>query len=363
MYGLALSVFLACAVEAVEALTIVLAVGSHPQLVLGVERRRAPRSLALAAIVAALGPALTRCRSTCCGRSSAACCYLRPEMAAQGDPARGRPEDAARRLETFDGETEAARAAGARHPGFDGYAFTISFKGVLLEGLEVVLHRAHARRHQHRIPLAAAAPGWPCSWSGRGRRRARAAGASAGEHDEVRGRRDAHLVRAVLGLPRGRVSWPGGDAALLAIVPGVLIGAIAIVWTLRRVTHPTAAEQTVSDEAPDQARERSPRLREQRGRERADSLAARIAQMSEPEQVLDRAQQREVVVGVLSRLPPLMNGDSSSAPTCPPPGCRSRLPAPAGSGSAGCPQQELESAYSPLEGASSTVITSRPFSL
>ena len=56
--GLALSVFLACAVEAVEALTIVLAVGttrSWSSAMSGV----ATAVLALAAIVAAFGPALT----------------------------------------------------------------------------------------------------------------------------------------------------------------------------------------------------------------------------------------------------------------------------------------------------------------
>ncbi len=56
--GLALSVFLACAVEAVEALTIVLAVGatrSWSSAMSGV----GAATLALAAIVAALGPALT----------------------------------------------------------------------------------------------------------------------------------------------------------------------------------------------------------------------------------------------------------------------------------------------------------------
>src|SRR5205085_8113246 len=57
--SLALSVFLACAVEAVEAFTIVLAVGTtrswHPAL-LGT----GAATLALAAVVAALGPALTR---------------------------------------------------------------------------------------------------------------------------------------------------------------------------------------------------------------------------------------------------------------------------------------------------------------
>src|SRR5437764_7755555 len=56
--GLALSVFLACAVEAVEALTIVLAVGitrSWSSAFSGV----GAAVLALGAIIAALGPALT----------------------------------------------------------------------------------------------------------------------------------------------------------------------------------------------------------------------------------------------------------------------------------------------------------------
>ncbi len=57
-WGLAISVFLACAVEAVEALTIVLAVGvtrSWRSALYGV----GAGLLVLAVIVAALGPALT----------------------------------------------------------------------------------------------------------------------------------------------------------------------------------------------------------------------------------------------------------------------------------------------------------------
>jgi uncharacterized membrane protein len=56
--GLALSVFLACTVEAVETLTIVLAVGttrSWSSALSGV----GAATLALAVIVAALGPAIT----------------------------------------------------------------------------------------------------------------------------------------------------------------------------------------------------------------------------------------------------------------------------------------------------------------
>jgi uncharacterized membrane protein len=57
-YGLALSVFLACTVEAVEALTIVLAVGSTRSWSSAIGGVGAA-VLALAAIVVALGPAIT----------------------------------------------------------------------------------------------------------------------------------------------------------------------------------------------------------------------------------------------------------------------------------------------------------------
>ncbi len=41
--------------------------------------------------------------------------------------------------------------------GFDGYSFTIAFKGVLLEGLEVVFIALTFGANQHRVGLAAAA--------------------------------------------------------------------------------------------------------------------------------------------------------------------------------------------------------------
>ena len=62
-------------------------------------------------------------------------------------------------LETFREESAAARAAGAPARGerFDGYAFTISFKGVLLEGLEVVFIVLSFGGTQHHIGLGAIA--------------------------------------------------------------------------------------------------------------------------------------------------------------------------------------------------------------
>ncbi|MGO9322730.1 MAG: hypothetical protein ACLQBY_18265 [Solirubrobacteraceae bacterium] len=41
-------------------------------------------------------------------------------------------------------------------------------------------------------------------------------------------------------------SWPGGDAALLAIIPGVLLTAVAMAWTVRRAVNPAP----VADVAP-----------------------------------------------------------------------------------------------------------------
>ena len=109
--GLAASVFLACAVEAVEALTIVL---GGLLLVFGLQWLRK-------AILRAAG------------------------LKARHD------ETAA-----YERESQAARSA-ARAPGFDPYAFTVAFKGVLLEGLEVAFIVLTFGANQHHIALAALA--------------------------------------------------------------------------------------------------------------------------------------------------------------------------------------------------------------
>ena len=56
----------------------------------------------------------------------------------------------------FERETAAARLAPAES-GLDHYAFLVSFKGVLLEGLEVAFIVLTFGANQHDIPLAAAA--------------------------------------------------------------------------------------------------------------------------------------------------------------------------------------------------------------
>ena len=132
------SAFLASAVEFVEALTIVLAAGitrGWRASLTGL----AAATVALAAIVAALGPALTLIpidvlRLVVGGLLLAfGLQWLRKAILRASGYKPLHDEDA-----IFARETAEARSA--RHEeraGLDWYGFTLSFKGVLLEGLEV----------------------------------------------------------------------------------------------------------------------------------------------------------------------------------------------------------------------------------
>jgi uncharacterized membrane protein len=233
--GLAISVFLACAVEAVEALTIVLAVGvtrSWRSALTGV----GAAALALGVIVAALGPALTAIplgalRVVVGGLLLVfGLQWLRKAVLRYAGLKALRNEDS-----EFEAETEAARAAARADAGFDGYSFTIAFKGVLLEGLEVAFIVLTFGASQHDVGLAAAAAGVAVAVVVLAGVLIRAPLARVPENTMK------FFVGVMLtsfgvfwGAEGAGASWPGGDAALLVIVPGVALAALAMVRWLRR---------------------------------------------------------------------------------------------------------------------------------
>ncbi len=239
--GLAVSVFLACAVEAVEALTIVLAVGttrSWSSTLSGV----GAATVALAAVVAALGPALTALPIDVLRVAVGGLLLIfglqwlrKAILRAAGLKALHNEE------ESFREESEAARAAGAAGGGFDGYSFAIAFKGVLLEGLEVVFIVLTFGANQHRVGLAAAAAGVAVALVVAVGAAARVPLARAPENAM---KFTVGVMLSSFGMFWGAegagASWPGGDAALLAIVPEVALISLAIVRTLRRASAPAA---------------------------------------------------------------------------------------------------------------------------
>src|SRR2546423_937275 len=157
--GLAISVFLACAVEAVEALTIVLAVGttrSWRSAGYGV----GAATFVLAICVALLGPALTALpigalRVLVGGLLLVFGLQWLRKAILRAAGLKALHDEAA----LFAEEAERARAQAGGHDRarIDPYAFTVSFKGVLLEGLEVVFIVLTFGANQHRIGLAAIA--------------------------------------------------------------------------------------------------------------------------------------------------------------------------------------------------------------
>jgi uncharacterized membrane protein len=233
--GLALSVLLACAVEAVEALTIVLAVGSTrswSSALYGVGAAVA----ALAVVVAGLGPALTALpfdvlRLVVGGLLLVfGLQWLRKAVLRAAGLKALHDEEAA-----FAEEREAALHAGTARARIDAYSFVISFKGVLLEGLEVAFIVLTFGANQHRIGLAAVSAAVAVLLVAGAGVAARAPLARVPENTM---KFSVGVMLTSFGIFWGSegagAAWPGGDAALLAIIPGVVLVSLAMVAWLKR---------------------------------------------------------------------------------------------------------------------------------
>jgi uncharacterized membrane protein len=231
--GLAVAIFLACTVEAVEALTIVLAMGttrSWSSALYGV----GAATVALAAIVLALGPAIA---SLPIGVLRVAVGglllifglqWLRKAILRAAGLKAKHDE-----LAIYTEEAEAARSAGGRRQGFDGYSFAISCKGVLLEGLEVAFIVLTFGANQHRVGLAAAAAGLAVLLVVLAGVALRSPLAKVPEN----GMKFAVGVMLTSfgmfwGAEGAGAHWPAQDGALLAIVPLVALAALAMVRML-----------------------------------------------------------------------------------------------------------------------------------
>lgn len=242
--GLVVSVFLACAVEAVEALTIVLAVGTTRSWSAALSGVGAAM-VVLAVIVGALGAEITSLPLDVLRVIVGGLLlifglqWLRKAILRGGGIKPKHDEDA-----IFHREAEAARAAGGDRSRWDGYSFAIALKGVLLEGLEVAFIVLTFGANQHRVSLAAAAAGAAVLVVVLAGIAARAPLARVPENT-------MKLAVGILltsfgmfwGAEGAGARWPGGEAALAAIVGAVLLIATAMIWTLLQGSGPQPSER------------------------------------------------------------------------------------------------------------------------
>jgi uncharacterized membrane protein len=253
--ALFIAVLLACAVEAVEALTIVLAAGTARDW-RSTGTGVVSALVVLTAVVAVFGSALSviplgGLRLVVGGLLLIfGLQWLRKAVLRASGYKALHDEDA-----IFRTELAAAQAAPMRRRGAvrDWYAFTLSFKGVLLEGLEVAFIALTFGSNQHDLPLAAIAA-------------LSAVVVVAGAGFAVRyplARLPENTMKSVVGVMLSAFGvfwgsegagahWPGSDAALLTLVPAVALFALALVGLLRRgVATPrtTVAPSTAGDES------------------------------------------------------------------------------------------------------------------
>jgi uncharacterized membrane protein len=237
--SLAVSVFLACAVEAVEAFTIVLAVGSTRRwssALLGV----GAATVVLGFLIGALGPALTvlpieTLRVVVGGLLLVfGLQWLRKAILRAGGARALHDETAA-----FAAETAAARGEPLGE-GVDSYSFAISFKAVLLEGLEVAFIVLTFGANRDEVPLAALAAALAVLLVIAAGLVARAPLARVPENSM---KFAVGVLLTTFGVFWGTegagASWPGGDAALPALVVLIAVASWLMVRSLRAATRLT----------------------------------------------------------------------------------------------------------------------------
>ncbi|GAB2539870.1 COG4280 domain-containing protein [Nocardia heshunensis] len=245
-FALALTVFLACAVEAVEALTVVLAAGTTRGW------RSAMQGLAaallmLAVVIAVLGPAVRFIPLTSLRLVVGALLlvfglqWLRKAVL-RGSGYRALHDETV----AFRKQIAAAATASSGRRGIvdDWYGFTLSFKGVVLEGLEVVFIVVTFGANQHDIPLAVAGAAVAVAMVALLGLAIRKPLARVPENTM---KFAVGVMLTAFGIfwsgEGAGVTWPHTDAALLALVPTIAAAALATTLALKRI-HPRPAQAT-----------------------------------------------------------------------------------------------------------------------
>jgi uncharacterized membrane protein len=248
-WALFLTVFLACTVEAVEALTIVLAAGTSRHWGSAIQGTLAAL-LALAAVVAALGPAIGLIPLGALRLVVGALLLVFGLQWLRKAILRGSGHKALHNeSEAFAKEVAASRnaATGGRGIVRDWYAFTLSFKGVFLEGLEVAFIVVTFGNDQNNVPIAllgAIVAVVAVVVAGIAVR------APLARVPENTMKFAVGILLTAFGMfwsaEGAGAHWPGADAALLVLVPGVALTALALTALLRR-TRPTT-DSAISDQ-------------------------------------------------------------------------------------------------------------------
>jgi len=231
------TVFVACAVEAVEALTIVLAAGLTREWRSTFQGMAAALGV-LAVTVAVLGPALTLVpltwlRLVVGGLLAVFGLQWLRKAILRASGYKGLHDEGA----IYTRQVAAARTAtgGSRRGVRDWYAFTLSFKGVLLEGLEVVFIAITFGASQQNVGLAAAAAVAAVVVVAAVGIAVRAPLSRVPENTM---KFSVGVMLTSFGVFWGAegagVSWPGNDAALLAIVPATALVGLGYTALLRR---------------------------------------------------------------------------------------------------------------------------------
>jgi uncharacterized membrane protein len=235
--ALFIAVFLACAVEAVEATTIVLAAGTARDWRSAGLGTGAALVL-LAVIVAALGPAVSDVPLRGLRVVVGALLLIfglqwirKAVLRASGHKAL-HDEDVLYAKHLAEATGQQARRHGIVP---DWYGFTLSFKGVLLEGLEVVFIVLTFGTNDHNVGLATVAAGCAVLLVAAAGVAVRAPLARVPENTMK------FVVGIMLtsfgvfwGAEGAGAHWPGSDAALLGIIPAVALYSLGLIALLRR---------------------------------------------------------------------------------------------------------------------------------